>query len=345
VILAVSFTMIPRWVRLHASEARYARTEDAQVQGELRPLSPRVFGYVVQTPVEDYQAVEAGQPILIIEQSNFQAQLRLSQATVLQQRRTVRELAAQVAQLRATAAQARALLPGDEQNLRYAKAELWRASQLAPTGAAAKAVYDQALAQEKTAASTLQHDREAALAAARQVSVTREHIRVTEALVQQAEAQRDLDALNLAWTVLRAPSAGVLDRRDAWPGQLIQPGTPVNHFTPLDSVWVQANFRETVLARVQPHQHVEIHVDMFPRVTLHGEVAGLAPATGSATAMIPSENATGNFTKIVQRVPLKIVLWDEGGPLRGRLRPGMNVEVRIDTDSGPGPARTGRGLR
>ena len=198
---------------------------------------------------------------------------------------------------------------------------------------------EQAEAAKKLSEAQVQQAGAALEAAKRQLEVQRTQEAQLAASLKAAEAARDVARINLGYTRLAAPTDGMVGQRRVYPGQYVGVGTQVISVVPLRHLYVIANYKETQLTHLRTGQRAEVRVDPFPGIVLHGHVASWSPATGSQFALLPPDNATGNFTKVVQRVPVKAML-DDDGELGDRLRPGMSVEITIHTDdlrAGGGP--------
>ncbi|WP_457588569.1 HlyD family secretion protein [Ensifer canadensis] len=309
-----------------------ASTDNAYVRGDVTSLAPKVAGYVTGIEVRDNQSVRAGEVLFRIDDRDYRARLAQAQANV-------------------EAAKARLINADAETELQHAlirQAEAQKRSAVAEMNLAAKAyerrrelirsnTISQALVDESDAARSrteasvsaasatveAQKQRIAVLAAQREASV---------AAVAQAEAARDLAQIDLDSTIVRAPVGGVIGNRQVRIGRFVAPGTSLLDIVPVEDVWVVANFKETQLERIQPGQRVRITIDGYPDQTLEGTVDSFAPGSGSAFSLLPSDNATGNFVRVVQRVPVKIRF--ASNPLPGRLVPGLSARVDVDLGSG-----------
>jgi membrane fusion protein (multidrug efflux system) len=305
-------------------------TDDAYVTGDLRTLGAKVPGYVSKLLVADYQTVAAGQPILQIEDDDYKAKVALAAGVVRSKQAALDNIAALTQQQMKVIAQASAQLDATDANVVFAKIQLGRARSLLNTPAGLQQTVDQASASYKALVSNEQANRATLAQAQGQLDVLVTQREQAQADLVQAQASLQLTEIDLEHTVIRAPVTGTLGRRMVFEGQYLVAGAGVITLTPLNSVWVAANFRETQLTRMRPGQAVALTVDTYPGLMVHGHVGELSPASGSATALLPPDNATGNFTKIVQRVPVKITI-DSGQRLEGPLLPGMSSVVTVDT--------------
>jgi membrane fusion protein (multidrug efflux system) len=304
-------------------------TDDAYVKADSTIIAPKVSGYIAQVLVGDNQPVKAGQLLARIDDRDFRTALDQAQADVAASEAAVRNLDAQIALQQPIIEQGTADVAAAEANLKFAQQERARYDDLMKTGAGTiqRAQQTDAALREKIA--QLQHGKSALLAAERKVDVLTTERAKAVAQLDRARAMAQQAALNLSYTAVTAPVDGTVGARALRVGQFVQAGTQLMAVVPLDAVYVVANFKETQLTYVRNGQPVEISVDGFHKTRLRGHVDSLSPASGLEFALLPPDNATGNFTKIVQRVPVKIALDDRG--LTGLLRPGMSAEPTVDT--------------
>jgi membrane fusion protein (multidrug efflux system) len=304
-------------------------TDNAYVQADYTTVAPRISGYITDVLVEDNQKVKAGQVLARIDDRDFRVALDQVTADVEAAEAALRNLDAQIAQQQSVIDQTNADIASAEAALSFAEADNARYGALVKTGygTVQRAQQAEMTLKEKTA--QLQHDHASLLVAQRKVDVLKTDRARAEAARDRSLANRHQAELNLSYTKISAPVDGTVGARSLRVGQFVQAGTALMAVVPLHAVYVVANYKETQLARVRPGQPAEIEIDTFPGVTLKGHVDSLSPASGLEFALLPPDNATGNFTKIVQRVPVKIALDD--GKLEGLLRPGMSVEPTIDT--------------
>jgi membrane fusion protein (multidrug efflux system) len=336
-IVAVAWIVAGRWNRWTGGE-RYQRTEDAYMAGDVTPLSAKVAGYVRRVAVEDYQAVRAGDLILEIEPGDYQAQLDLALGNL----GAAEAMQAQIGDRRAIqhtlVQQAEATILIAQSEVRRAELEASRQRALLQTQiVGTQQRVEQADADARKAEATLvlnraQLDQQHALLA----GLDREEQQLA-AQASAAAAQVALARNNLGYTRILAPASGMVSARLVRPGQFVNMGTQVISVVPLPGLWVQANLRETQMTRVRLGNPARVTVDAFPALVLAGRVAGWSPGTGSTFALLPPDNATGNFTKVVQRVPVRILL-DPDAALGALVRPGMSVVATVDTGGGPPPA-------
>lgn len=331
------------WARGHVE------TDNAQIDGHVVPISARVGGYVLNVPVADNQQVEPGAVLLQLDGRDFTVRIAQAEADYRQALAAAGSDAqsgqalALIGAAEASAAAARSQADSIEAQIVEARAnvdkasrDLIRAQELASQKMVSPAVLDAADTALKAAnarISALQAQlrtvRETASAVGRQVGVSTAGLKVAQAKVLATEAALQLVRNQLVDTQVRAPRAAVVSKKSVEPGQMIASGQTLMYLVPVDEMWVTANLKETELQQIQPGQTVEVNVDAYPGLKLSGRVDSFSPATGARFALLPPDNATGNFTKVVQRVPVKIVL--DQLPTAQPLRPGMSVSVVIST--------------
>ena len=304
-------------------------TDDAYVKADSTIVSPKVSGYLAEVLVGDNETVKAGQVLARIDDRDFRTALNQAHADVAGAEAAVRNLDAQIALQQPVIAQETADVAAAEASLQFASEEQARYDGLMKSGSGTiqRAQQTDAALHEKIA--QLQHGKSGLLAAERKVDVLTTDRAKAVAQLDHARAVEAQAALNLSYTQISAPVEGTIGARSLRVGQFVQAGTQLMAVVPLDAVYVVANFKETQLTHVRDGQPVEIRIDSFHSTRLRGHVDSLSPASGLEFALLPPDNATGNFTKIVQRVPVKIVLDDHR--LTGLLRPGMSAEPIIDT--------------
>jgi len=326
------------WTAYYFTSARFVvSTDDAYVQADSTIVASRVSGYVSAVLVEDDQPVRAGQVLARIDDREFRAALDQANADAQAAQAEVDDLQAQLAQQDALIARARASESASEAALDLAALNQVRYRKMAGIGFGSQQQSQEADAQERERSADLARDRAALTTVQQQVHVLRAKLAQAQALEDRSQAIVRRAALDLGYTTIIAPIDGVVAARTVRLGQYVQAGTQLTALVPLREVYVTANFKETQLTRVRAGEPVRLRVDTFPGARLHGCVDSLAPASGLEFSLLPPDNATGNFTKIVQRIPVKIAL-DSRQTMIGSLRPGMSVEASIDTKSGEGSA-------
>jgi membrane fusion protein (multidrug efflux system) len=315
--------------------ARFESTDDAFVAGDVTPLSAQVSGYITEMPVNDFQTIRKDDLIAVIDPSDYKAQLDLAQANLAAAEATLANLENQRAVQQALVREAQATIDGAEADVLRYQLEDQRQRNLYKTGIAgtqqlveqADANATKAIAQRRLNIAQLDQQK-AALAA---IDIQEKQLR---AQIHASEAQVALAADNLRYTRILSPADGLVGQRQVRLGQFVNVGTQVIAVVPLPNIWAIANYKETQMTGVRIGQPATVTVDAFPDLKLTGHVDSWSPGTGSTFALLPPDNATGNFTKVVQRVPVKIVL-DSNPSLGALVRPGMSVEATIDTGAGP----------
>ena len=312
----------------------FVSTDDAYVGADVTILAAKASGYVTSVEVVNNQSVMAGQVIARIDDADYRLAVQAAQDKLGTQMASVDRIARQTEAAEAQVRQAEPQIAAARADSVRTGADFERQNRLSQSDFASKARLEQSLADRDRATANVQAAEAGLLAARANVAVLRAQKAEAERVAAEyrtavARAERDL-----SFTVIRAPLAGVLGNRAAEVGAYVQPGTRLAALVPLDSVRVDANFKETQLAKLRPGQRVEIEVDAFPGREFPGRVESIAPASGAQFSLLPPENATGNFTKIVQRVPVRIKV-DPQVAEEAVLRPGMSVVVRVDSRDRP----------
>ena len=305
-------------------------TDDAYVQAHSVLISPKVAGYISEVPVDDNESVKSNQVVARIDPRDYQTALDQARANVAAARASIDTLNQQIAQQKLVIEQDRQQVASDQAALVFSQQDYQRYTDLQKTGYGTVQRAQQAAADIREKQAALQHDAAVVAAAEKQIGVFEGQLAQADATLAQQQAIEHQAELNLSYTTITAPVDGTVGVRTLRVGEYVQAGTQLMAIAPLQAVYVVANYKETQLTDVRPGQPVTIDVDTFPGTTVHGHVDSLAPASGQEFALLPPDNATGNFTKIVQRIPVKIEI-DKNEPLLGRLRPGMSVEPTIDT--------------
>lgn len=305
-------------------------TNDAYIRAELTRLSSRVSGEVLTVAVTDFQHVKAGDLLIQIDPADYQVQVAQAEAGVAAAQAALDNLSNQVELQYATIAQAEAAQVAAAATEVEARQEQERQQSLTQTEAGTRQKLEQATAGYAKAQADVRASRAVIAAQRHQLEVLSGTKKQRAADVEAAKAALAAAKLRLGYTHITAPFDGVVGERQVQPGDYVNIGTNLINVVPLPRVYVIANYKETQLTRVRPGQPVDIAVDTFPNEKLRGRVERIAPASGSQFALLPPDNATGNFTKVVQRIPVRIQL-DEGQPLLSRLLPGMSVVTSINT--------------
>ncbi len=303
-------------------------------------MAPKVSGYIGDLLVADNQPVKAGQVLARIDDRDFRVALDEATANVEAAKASVANLDAQITAQGSIIRQADASVGSANAALALAQRNDARRAEMARVGYGSDEQADTASTDAKEQGATLQRLQAAATTARQQVAVLTSQRQLAQAQLARAQAMQHQAQLNLGYSTLISPIDGVVAARTARQGQYVQVGTQLMAIVPLQRTYVVANFKETQLTNLKPGQPVRVRVDSFPGHDVEGRVDSVAPASGLVFSLLPPDNATGNFTKIVQRIPVKIV-FDARNPLAGRLRPGMSVNASIDTrqgDTRPGVA-------
>jgi membrane fusion protein (multidrug efflux system) len=308
-------------------------TDDAYLQADSVTIAPKVSGYVAEVYVADNQSVAAGEPLVRLDSRQYQAILEQANATIAARKADIERGAAELLQQQANIAQARAQLQGARSSETHAIQEVKRYEPLVATGAETNEKLADLVNARNQAAATVAADVAALQAAERQPATTQAQIEQSRAQLQAAEASFRQAQLDTQDTVIRSTLAGRVGDRTVRVGQYAQPGTRLMTIVPVQDVYLEANFKETQIGLMRAGQPATIHVDALSGTDLHGTVVSFSPGTGSQFALLPPQNATGNFTKIVQRVPVRIHI-DAGQETRAVLVPGLSVTVHVDTRSG-----------
>jgi membrane fusion protein (multidrug efflux system) len=316
----------------YLTTGRYLETtDDAYIKADSTIIAPKVSGYIAEVLVADNEPVKAGQLLARIDDRDFGTALNQAKADVAASEAAVKNLNAQIELQEPLIQQQAAEVDATEANLKFAREEQARYDGLMKSGSGTVQRAQQTDAALRSQTAQLQQGKAGLIAANKKVEVLSTQLAQAVAQLDHARAAERQAALNLSYTQITAPVDGTVGARSLRVGQYVQAGTQLMAVVPLDAVYVVANFKETQLTHMRNGQPVELYVDSFQASRLKGHVDSLSPASGLEFALLPPDNATGNFTKIVQRVPVKIVLDDRG--LKGLLRPGMSAVPTVDTKS------------
>jgi membrane fusion protein (multidrug efflux system) len=312
--------------------SHFETTDDAFIAARQFAIAPKISGYITAVPVTDNQHVEAGQVIARIDDRDYRAALEQAEAQVAAAEASVNNIDAQQTVQQAQIAENRAQADQAQAGLTFAEQQANRYQSLAKTGAGTiqdAQQYTSSLDQSRAALKTAQA---AVTAAQRQVTALDAQRASAQASVAQAKAQLDQAQLNLTYTVITAAQPGRVVNLTAAVGEYATAGTDLSMFVP-DDIWVTANFKEVQLDKMRPGQPVTLTIDAYPERVIHGHVASVQPGSGTAFSLLPAQNATGNYVKVVQRVPVKVIL-DET-PKDVALGPGMSVEPSVRVNPSP----------
>jgi len=309
-------------------------TDDAYVRSDITPLSAKIEGYIRRVPVNDFQQVKEGDLLIEIEDNDYGARLAQAEAELAGAEAAIANLKSRKALQHSQIAEAQDAINATQADVDRTHKEAVRQRALLASTFGTPQKVEQAVADERRFEANLAHGDAALAAAQRQMGVLDTEEGQLRAAAKAKQAALDLAKIELGYTRIAAPIDGMVSERGVRTGQYVHDGTQVISVVPLHNVWVVANYKETQLTHVKIGQRAEITVDTFSGVVVTGRVDSISPASGSQFTLLPPDNATGNFTKVVQRIPVKITL-DPGHALEGQLRPGMSVIAAIRTDTGP----------
>jgi membrane fusion protein (multidrug efflux system) len=333
------FVVVPALILVIAAYAgwnwwhvwRYQQsTDDAYIESDISLISPKIEGYIKEVGVQDNEQVTAGQVLFVIDDRDFAAKVAQAEAAVANEEAIVATFTSRHDLQEAMIKQAEAVVAAAEADVTRTELDHQRYASLVTSENASRQRFETAEADARKAQAALLKARAALEAEKQQLAVLESQKREEEARLAQARAALQLARNDLDNTTIRAPVAGVAGNRAGQVGQYVRAGMQLLAVVPLPKVYVTANFKETQLTRMRPGQPVEVSVDAYPDQPLTGRVESFAPASGAQFSLLPPDNATGNFTKIVQRVPVRIAL-PADGPLATLLRPGLSVTVTVDT--------------
>jgi len=311
--------------------AQFQTTDDAYLTADLTPLAAKVPGYVRRVVVHDFQKVKAGDLLVEVVDDDYRAQLAQAEGNVASAQATAETIVRQKQLQVASIAEAEATIHSSEADLTRYHLETVRQEALLATGiAGTHQIVEQAVDNEQRSAATLAVNHAKLTQQVEQLNVLDSQERQARATIAVQQAVADLARINLGYTRIIAPVDGMVGQRQVQDGQYVSAGTQVISLVPVPNVWVIANYKETQMTRVRIGQPARVTVDAFPGAVLHGHVDSWSPASGAQFSLLPPDNATGNFTKVVQRIPVKIVL-DPDPAVDDLLRPGMSVIPSIDT--------------
>ncbi|ELR65912.1 Multidrug resistance protein A [Photobacterium marinum] len=308
----------------------FESTDNAYLQSDITNISPKVAGYITQSFITDNESVEAGQLLATIDDRDFVAARDKAEANIAVTQAAIDNLKAQQSLQNTLIRQSESQIASAQAEYERAQQQVNRTRSLLKRNYSSQDELDDATSHLKVTKAQLDQATASYQAAKDQLTVIASQIVQAEASVREANVQLEQANLNLSYTKIYAPVDGIVGKRSLRVGLYVQPGMPLMSLVPTSDVWVEANFKETQLAGIHQGQKVAVELDAFPGQPLEGVVDSFSPATGAKFALLPPENATGNFTKIVQRVPVKITIPDSA-ELKGRLIPGLSVIATVDT--------------
>ncbi|HKV08701.1 MAG TPA: HlyD family secretion protein [Thermoanaerobaculia bacterium] len=304
-------------------------TDDAQIDGHIDPVLPRVSGFVAEVLVKQNQPVRAGDVLVRIDPRDLQTKVDQELASLVNAQAAVSVAEAAVASNRARVAASQADIAAARTREQQTGADVARYKALWDKEEISQQQYEAARATADAARAAVEAARATSQSAASQVQAAEQQVAAARAQVAQHQAALEAAKLQTSYAVITAPVSGVVSKKSVEIGQFVQAGQPLMAIVQGHDVWVTANFKETQLAKMSPGQTVDVEVDAYPGTVFHGRVESLAAATGAKFSLLPPDNATGNFTKVVQRIPVKIVFTGPPDPKRP-LRVGMNVNVVVN---------------
>ncbi len=345
IIILIVMVIAGAWfgISKYTYSQHHEDTDDAQVEADISPVIPRVSGYVTEVRVKDNQLVNKGDTLLVLDDRDLKLNLEQAEAALATAKSNVAAARANTAAARSGITSSRAGVNTVDAQIAAAQVNITRATQdynryanLIKDHSITQQQFEQAQAAKETAEKQLQILQQQKKQASTQTGVvssqsnaTAQSIGVAEAMVKQREVDVENVKLTLSYTVLTAPEAGKVSRVNIQEGQFLQAGQSTFRIVHNSDLWVVANFKETQLRKMAVGQKVVVHADAFPKHDFEATLTSFSPATGAEFALLPPDNASGNFVKVVQRVPVKIEFADHQDSLLNRLRPGMNVNVDV----------------
>lgn len=304
-------------------------TDDAQIDGDISPVVARVGGYVKDINFEENTKVNQEQVLVTLDDRDYKIKLEQAMASQNGANAGVGVSQAQITATAANTSTAKANIEAARVKLNLAQKDFDRFANLIKDGAITQQAFDQAKAQKETAQAAYTAAVDQYNAAVKQVGTTESQLKVSNSGVTQRQSDVDFAKLQLSYTEIKAPATGIVSKKNVQKGQLVQPGQSLFAIVNENSLYVTANFKETQLEKLRPGLKVNIEVDAYPDHAIEGEIYNFAPVTGAKSSLLPPDNATGNFVKVVQRVPVKIKINNQDKAILEKLRPGMSVKVSV----------------
>lgn len=309
--------------------SKHVDTDDAQIDGDISPVVARVGGYVQEIKFEENTSVKQGEVLVKLDDSDYKVKLEQAEAGQKGASAGVGVSESQIAATAANTSTAKANIEAARVKLTLAQKDYDRYANLVKDGSITQQAFDQAKATKESAEAAYTAAKDQYVAALKQVGTTQSQLVVSNSGVTQHQADVDFAKLQLGYTEIKAPSSGVVSKKNVQKGQLVQAGQALFSIVNDSSIYVTANFKETQLEDIKTGSKVKIEVDAYPSAEISGEVYNFAPITGAKGSLLPPDNATGNFVKVVQRVPVKIKITEAQKEIMSRLRPGMSVKVSV----------------
>jgi membrane fusion protein (multidrug efflux system) len=309
--------------------SKHVDTDDAQIDGDISPVVARVGGYVQEIKFEENTRVKEGDVLVKLDDSDYKVKVEQAQAGQKGASAGVGVSESQIAATSANTSTAKANIEAARVKLVLAQKDYDRYANLVKDGSITQQAFDQARAEKESAQAAFTAAKDQYVAAQKQVGTTQSQLAVSSSTVTQHQADVDFAKLQLTYTDIKAPATGIVSKKNVQKGQLVQAGQSLFSIVNDNSLYVTANFKETQLEDIKPGSKVKIEVDAYPDQELYGEVYNFAPITGAKGSLLPPDNATGNFVKVVQRVPVKIKISEGSKEIISKLRPGMSVKVSV----------------
>jgi len=307
---------------------KHIDTDDAQIDGDISPVVARVGGYVDSIYFQENTHVNKGQQLVKIDDQDYKVKVEQAQAAKTGASANINVGQSQIFENAANSASARAKVESAAAQLEKVKKDYARYSNLVTDGSITRQQFDQSKADLETAEANYKAAEDQYKAAQEQVGATKNQLNVTNTGVTQKQVDVDYAKLQLSYTNIKAPSSGIVSKKNVQVGQLVQAGQTLFSIVNDSSIYITANFKETQLDKIRPGQKVNIDVDAYPDLKIEGSVYNFSPATGAKFSLLPPDNATGNYVKVVQRIPVKIKI-NASKEVMDKLRPGMSVSVSV----------------
>ncbi|MDB5001085.1 MAG: secretion protein HlyD [Mucilaginibacter sp.] len=315
-------------IKEYIDYGKHIDTDDAQIDGDISPVVARVGGYVDSIMFEENTHVNKGQPLVKIDDRDYKVRLEQAEAAQVGASAGINVGESQISTTAANSASARAQVVSAAARLEKIQKDYQRYANLVKDGSITQQQFDQAKADLDVARAAYNAAKDEYRAAQQQIATSRSQLKVTNTGVSQRKVDIDYAKLQLTYTNVKAPASGIVSKKNVQVGQLVQAGQTLFSIVNDNSIYVTANFKETQLDEMKNGQKVDIEVDAYPDLKLEGSVYNFSPATGAKFSLLPPDNATGNFVKVVQRVPVKIKINGSNEDL-SKLRPGMSVKVSV----------------
>ncbi len=311
--------------------SKHVDTDDAQIDGDISPVVARVGGYVKDINFEENTRVKEGQVLVKLDDDDYKVKLEQAQSGQKGANAGVGVAESQIIATQANTSTAKANVAAARVKLNLANKDYARYANLVKDGSITQQAFDQAKATLESAQAAYQAAQDQYTAAVKQVGTTQSQLAVSSNVINQRQSDIDFAKLQLSYTDIKAPATGIVSKKNIQKGQLVQAGQALFSIVNDGSIYVTANFKETQLEKIKTGSKVEIEVDAYPDEKIQGEVYNFSPITGAKGSLLPPDNATGNFVKVVQRIPIKIKI-HPSKELLAKLRPGMSVKASVSTN-------------